>query len=110
MSYVYNLNIKSYEKEFLHNFLQKIKILFEKSNVAKKVVVCSQQIKKRKKTVLSSPHVNKKAKEQFEKKAYSKVLKHIPNHAIDNETLLILHRILNQKAFNFSISLKVKSF
>ncbi len=109
MLYQYSLELKAYEKLLLGAFLNKIKIIFEKTNVVKKVTLSNQTVKQTKKTVLSSPHVNKKAREQFEMRVYSKVLKYTPKNSTENNTLLIFHKTLNQKSFNLNPILKVTS-
>ena len=95
----YQIKIKSLHKDslnlyknFLSKTLQSIRINFS---------ICNLPKKKNRITLLKSPHVNKSAREQFEIKYYSTVIK--LNGDINHKILEIL---LVKKKKSVSVSLK----
>ena len=101
MNLKYKIKIKSLHKEsiklyinFLDTILKKIRVEFSIINLPKK---------KNRITLLKSPHVNKSAREQFEIRYYSNLLK--IKSDIDHKTLELL--LINKPK---SVSIDVKSY
>ena len=101
MNLKYKIKIKSLHKEslnYIYNFFRhntkKIKVEFSIINLPKK---------KNRITLLKSPHVNKSAREQFEIRYYSTLLK--IKSDIDHKTLELL--LINKPK---SVSIDVKSY
>ena len=101
MNLKYKIKIKSLHKEsiklyinFLDKILKKIRVEFSIINLPKKKIGL---------TLLKSPHVNKSAREQFEIRYYSTLLK--IKSDIDHKTLELL--LINKPK---SVSIDVKSY
>ena len=101
MNLKYKIKIKSLHKEsiklyinFLDTILKKIRVQFSIINLPKK---------KNRIPLLKSPHVNKSAREQFEIRYYSTLLK--IKSDIDHKTLELL--LINKPK---SVSIDVKSY
>jgi len=73
---MYNFQIKAYEANLLNKFVSILKVTltdFLKEDVSISIIRIPTRLKRF--TLLKSPHVNKTAREQFETKIYSCLLK-----------------------------------
>ena len=101
MNLKYKIKIKSLHKESIKLYINFLETILKKIRVEFSII--SFPKKKNRITLLKSPHVNKSAREQFEIRYYSNLLK--IKSDIDHKTLELL--LINKPK---SVSIDVKSY